>query len=249
MTMTTQAMTTTRHDDAALMEQVLLGGNLANLSPTQRLSYYRAVCDSIGLNPLTKPFDYLTLNGKLVLYAKKDATDQLRHRRGVSIVRLERDKIEGVYTVTAYARTTDGREDSSIGAVSIDGLRGEALAIADRNSTRIHSQISTSHESASLPSRDAEKAMKFSREAQEWLKSYSGSIDSTALLLAFDAGRSAGRSASRVRKAAREYLDARDALSAALDEGSLSFANAFIDAFQVTRHKLAALRAADAEET
>jgi hypothetical protein len=91
--------------------------------------------------------------------------------------------------------------------------------------------------------------MKFSREAQEWLKSYSGSIDSTALLLAFDAGRSAGRSASRVRKAAREYLDARDALSAALDEGSLSFANAFIDAFQVTRHKLAALRAADAEET
>lgn len=128
--MTTQALTATRHDDAALMEQVLLGGNLANLTPAQRLSYYRAVCDSIGLNPLTKPFDYLTLNGKLVLYAKKDATDQLRHRRGVSIIRLERDKIEGVYTVTAYARTADGREDSSIGAVNIDGLRGEALANA-----------------------------------------------------------------------------------------------------------------------
>jgi hypothetical protein len=128
--MASQAMTTTRHDDAALMEQVLLGGNLANLTPQQRLSYYRAVCDSIGLNPLTKPFDYLTLNGRLVLYAKKDATDQLRDRRKVSITRLEHAKIEGVYTVTAYARSADGRQDSSIGAVSVEGLRGDALANA-----------------------------------------------------------------------------------------------------------------------
>ena len=130
--MTSQALTTTRDrdHDATLMEQVLLGGNLSALTPMQRLSYYRTVCDSLGLNPLTKPFDYLTLNGKLVLYAKKDATDQLRKKHNVSIIRLERDKIEGVYTVTAYARTADGREDSSIGAVNIDGLRGEALANA-----------------------------------------------------------------------------------------------------------------------
>ena len=41
--------------------------NLAALSAQDRLAYYRAVCDSLGLNPLTRPFEYLNLQGKLVL--------------------------------------------------------------------------------------------------------------------------------------------------------------------------------------
>ena len=43
-------------------------GDLSSLTPQQRSDYYLQVCQSCGLNPLTKPFDYLTLNGKLVLY-------------------------------------------------------------------------------------------------------------------------------------------------------------------------------------
>lgn len=92
--------------------------------------YYREVCASVGLNPLTKPFDYITLNGRLVLYAKKDATDQLRQNHGISITALERQTIEGVYLVTAHALTPTGRQDTSTGAVSIKGLQGDALANA-----------------------------------------------------------------------------------------------------------------------
>lgn len=129
----TTAITTTngrRDQDAALLEQVLIGGNLAQLNPTQRVSYYRAVCNSLGLNHLTKPFEYMTLNGKLVLYAKKDCAEQLRERDKVSITRLEKEVVDGVYVVTAYVRNKDGREDSDIGAVSIEGLKGEAKSNA-----------------------------------------------------------------------------------------------------------------------
>ena len=62
--------------DAALLETVLVKGDLKDLSPAQRLDYYSRVCDSLGLNPLTQPFQYITLNNRLVLYAGKGAAEQ-----------------------------------------------------------------------------------------------------------------------------------------------------------------------------
>jgi hypothetical protein len=115
---------------AALLEKVVIGGDLKDLSPAERVAYYRQVCESIGLNPLTKPFDYITLNGKLTLYARKDATDQLRKRDGVSIVPpLTTQIINDTYIVTAIA-SVDGRTDISTGAVSIKNKAGDDLANA-----------------------------------------------------------------------------------------------------------------------
>jgi len=112
------------------IEDVLINGNLATLSPDDRVSYYKNVCETLGLNPLTKPFDYITLNNKLTLYARKDATDQLRSIYKISIQISARDSIDGVYVVTARAKSPDGREDESTGAVTITGLKGESLANA-----------------------------------------------------------------------------------------------------------------------
>jgi hypothetical protein len=112
------------------IEKVLVEGNLAALKPEQRVSYYNATCQSLGLNPLTTPFDYLNLNGKLRLYAKKDATDQLRRHYHVSITITAREVVHDVYVVTARAVLPSGREDESTGAVSIKGQAGEALANA-----------------------------------------------------------------------------------------------------------------------
>ena len=78
---------------------------------------------------ITRPFEYLRLNGKLLLYAKKDCTDQLRGRRGVSLDIVKRVVENGICEVTARA-TLDGRTDTDVGAVFVDGLRGEALANA-----------------------------------------------------------------------------------------------------------------------
>lgn len=114
----------------AAVESVLIGGDLSRLSAEQRVTYYKSVCDTLALNPLTKPFDYITLNGKLVLYATKGCAEQLRAVHKVSIVVTGRETIEGVYVVTAQAKLPDGREDGATGAVSIQGLKGEALANA-----------------------------------------------------------------------------------------------------------------------
>lgn len=117
-------------DNAALLEQVVVKGDLKDLTPAQRVSYYKQVCDSLGVNPLTKPFQYITLQGRLSLYATRDATDQLRRRNGVSIIALDERQVDDVYIVKATAKTSDGRTDTSTGAVSIKGLSGEALANA-----------------------------------------------------------------------------------------------------------------------
>jgi hypothetical protein len=118
-------------DNASILERVIIAGDLSRLAPADRVQYYQAVCDSVGLNPLTKPFDYLSLNGKLVLYATKTATDQLRSIKGISIDGAERDLSDPDYaTWLVTGHDAAGRVDTEIGTVAIGGLRGEAKANA-----------------------------------------------------------------------------------------------------------------------
>lgn len=114
---------------AEMMEKVLLG-DLSKLTSAERLNYVISMCNSVGLNPTTRPFDYLTLNGKLTLYANKGAAEQLRQIHQVSLTIKSRELVEGCYVVTATATLPNGRTDESIGAVSIEGLKGESRANA-----------------------------------------------------------------------------------------------------------------------
>jgi len=110
---------------AEAIEGVVVQGDLSKLSPEQRVVYYRNVCNSLGLNYLTRPFDYITLNGKLTLYARKDATDQLRRAYGISIgapdIKFQDDWI--IVTISAHDKS--GREDSDIGVVNKKDMRGD----------------------------------------------------------------------------------------------------------------------------
>jgi hypothetical protein len=112
------------------LERVLIEGNLSALSPDQRIQYYQRVCESVGLNPLTQPFEYLTLQGKMILYARRACTDQLRQIHRISVTVTSREKMDGIYVVTARATAPDGRTDESIGAVPVEGLKGENYANA-----------------------------------------------------------------------------------------------------------------------
>jgi hypothetical protein len=113
-----------------VVEKVVIGGDLAGLNAAQRAEYYSAVCRSLGLNPLTKPFEYLNLNGKLRLYALRDCADQLRRLHGISIYIANRERLSDIYIVTARAKDRQGREDESTGAVTVGNLKGDALANA-----------------------------------------------------------------------------------------------------------------------
>lgn len=115
---------------AAVMERVIISGDLAKLTPQERVNYYGEVCKSVGLNPLTRPFEYITLNGKLTLYALRACTDQLRSIYAVSVEEMSESERDGVFIVTAKVRNADARTDIAKGAVNISGLKGEALANA-----------------------------------------------------------------------------------------------------------------------
>ena len=115
---------------AQLIESVIVKGDLSKLTSEERTQYYVKVCESVGLNPLTKPLEYITLNGKLVLYALKGCTDQLRSTYGVSITEMTESERDGVWIVTVKGVNKDGRSDMAKGAVNITDLKGDALANA-----------------------------------------------------------------------------------------------------------------------
>lgn len=119
-----------REQEFAVIEQVVMAGDLSKLNAEQRVTYYRKVCEASGLNPYSNPFAYLHLNGKLTLYAKKDCTEQLRKINGVSIEELDDKLIDDIYVVTAKARDKNGRVDQAKGAVVLGGLKGEQKANA-----------------------------------------------------------------------------------------------------------------------
>lgn len=116
--------------DLTAVERVIVAGDLSKLSPDERWDYYQGVCRSVGLNPFTKPFEYITLNSKLTLYALKGATDQLRRVYGVSIAPPALQFTDGLVIVTVTATDKTGRQDSDLGLVTIEGLKGEARANA-----------------------------------------------------------------------------------------------------------------------
>ena len=126
-------LATTQHEtsiDWDTLEKVVVNGDLSQLSTADRIQYYKTVCESVGLNPATSPFEYLKLSGKLTLYPKRDATDQLRRVHRVSVTITDRQRLEDVYIVTARAATPDGRTDESTGVVTIANLKGDNLANA-----------------------------------------------------------------------------------------------------------------------
>lgn len=114
-----------------VIASVLIHGDLSKLNTDQRLSYYTQLCDRLGLDPITRPLEYIKLNGKETLYFRKDATEQLRKKHSITIDKIEDTIIQDmVYVVTAYAYDNSGRRDAAKGAVSILGLKGDALANA-----------------------------------------------------------------------------------------------------------------------
>jgi hypothetical protein len=114
-----------------IMEKVLIRGDLDSFTSAERARYYIRVCQSLGLNPLTKPFDYLMLNGKLTLYALKACTDQLRFIHHVSVSVVGHKEADGLLTVHVRARMPDGRQDEDFGVVSLtDNMKGDTRANA-----------------------------------------------------------------------------------------------------------------------
>lgn len=130
---------TTKDLDETLLAKIVQSGNLAYLSESDRLVYYFSYCRQLGLNPLSRPFDYISEGEgeklKISLYPNTIAASQLRDSRNVS-TRIVREEIllDGeVYSVLVEARMGD-RTEQATGKVGIKldkygkPLSGEAKA-------------------------------------------------------------------------------------------------------------------------
>ena len=73
-------------DEMALkIEQAIFKGDLNVLGAAERVVHYRNVCEALNLNPHTGPLQYISLNGKLVLYAGRQAAEQMCAANGISV--------------------------------------------------------------------------------------------------------------------------------------------------------------------
>lgn len=112
--------------------------NVGVLTTSQRASFLFHLAKKLGLDPFTRPFDLIPgMSGKLIIYANRAASDQLRKIHQLSIERLYAgplrlgDKIdETVYAVEVRVKNPEGRFEDHIGCVGVEGLTGESKSNA-----------------------------------------------------------------------------------------------------------------------
>jgi hypothetical protein len=113
-----------------IIASIVLKGDISALKPEEKVAYYRSVCERVGLDPATQPFQLLTLQGKQILYASKSATEQLSKVHGVSHEVRDRQTVDSVFVVYVRASLPGGRFTDASGAVNIGGAKGDVLANA-----------------------------------------------------------------------------------------------------------------------
>ena len=115
------------------VESALVKNDYSKLSPEERMALLNKTCESMGLNPLGQPFGFFNLQGKEVLYAKRNCTDQLSKLYGLSIIEADENynKETGIFTVRVKMQDRDGRISINRGDVFIPkALAGVDLANA-----------------------------------------------------------------------------------------------------------------------
>ncbi len=99
------------------VEHALAMNDLSKLTTEQRISYYNAVCESVGLNPLTQPFAYIVLDGRLTLYARKECSEQLRKLNSVSTQIISKQETDDFYEVHVRAGDRTGRVEEDFASL------------------------------------------------------------------------------------------------------------------------------------
>lgn len=116
-------------DGLAALVHVLGTGDLSKLSDRGRVGHYLRLCRSLGLNELSRPFDWIFFKekenepAKLALYANQSCAAQLRRQHHMRVKITRREQVGDLFCCEATAYTPDGREDTSAKYVPVRGQR------------------------------------------------------------------------------------------------------------------------------
>lgn len=119
---------------AGALSHILGSGDLGRLTNEQRVGHYLDVCQSLGLNPRTRPFDWIefydpqTKAKKLQLYPNRSCAEQLRRQHQISVRVIRREPIgmntdEPMFVVEVEGTTPTGRIGTAIKYVPLTGQR------------------------------------------------------------------------------------------------------------------------------
>ena len=113
--------------DLTSISKLILKGDLSGLSEKEKVEYYGALCKSLNLNPMLKPFDYITFvrDGKQfeMLYATKSCAEQLRKIHGISVIETTRTITDEYVVYDVKVQDSTGRTDTGTGVVSLVATR------------------------------------------------------------------------------------------------------------------------------
>lgn len=124
-----------RTEDAAIMalERVVTMGDLRDLTPVERVNYYLDLCQSLGLNPRSRPFDWILFKEgrdgpeKLSLYPNSSCMAQLRNLHRIRVEITRREVVGDLFVCEARGTLPDGRTDTASKYVPITNYQGERL--------------------------------------------------------------------------------------------------------------------------
>lgn len=139
-----------REQAAGALAHILATGDLRQLTDAQRVGHFLDLCQSLGLNPRSRPFDWIEFydpesgGKKLTLYPNQSCAAQLRRQHQISIRFTRREPIGGgtdepMFVVEVEGSTPTGRTGSATKYVSLMGrqkgggtyrLSGQQLANA-----------------------------------------------------------------------------------------------------------------------
>ena len=114
---------------ALALDDVLGTGDLSRLSNVQRVGHYLRVCRSLGLNPLSRPLDWIVFKDpdgaeKLTLYANQSCAAQLRRQHHIRVEVVRREVVGELFVCEVKASTPDGREDFASKYVPLTNRHG-----------------------------------------------------------------------------------------------------------------------------
>lgn len=115
-------------------QALLVGGDLAVLRPAAQTAYVAYQAKRIGLDPMSQPFLLLAVDGRVILYAKKECAEMLRAKHHVAVEVLRDELTPDTYTVFVRASVPDKdfpsgvRFEDNCASSPILTAKGKALA-------------------------------------------------------------------------------------------------------------------------
>jgi hypothetical protein len=121
------------------IDDLIQKGDFSSFTMREKSIFTYQLALRLGLNPLTKPFDFIVLNNKLVLYANRTCSDQLRKIHNITSTVLYEGPLQigteiraDVYCVRVRVGSTNDqgqltRSEEHIGCVGMGNKKDEEL--------------------------------------------------------------------------------------------------------------------------